>query len=219
MKRMVMILTIVALILSFSNVSMAQITEKGVKVGLNMANITGDEADELFPDDPENKTGFAIGGYVLYPLNETITMRIEALYSQKGAKASGEMDHGYYYYYGGGSVDYKAEATVTYLEIPVLFQYDIESSGSMKPFVFAGPFLALKMSDKYKMTIDGDTESGDIDDLKGSDYGIVIGAGAKINEKIFIDLRYSMGMTTIVDIDDVDVKTKVIAIMAGYALN
>lgn len=219
MKRMVLILTIMALILAFSNVSVAEITEKGVKVGLNLANIGGSDAkDNFMGESPSNKMGFAAGAYILYPMNESITMRVEALYSQKGAKAEGTEDFSYYGY--SGSIDYKIEATITYIEIPILFQYDIQSSGNMKPCVFAGPYLAMKMGAKLKVTVEDDTETDDIEDVKGMDYGIIVGVGAKLTEKISVDARYSMGLTSIDDSDeDFDLKNKVIAITAGYALN
>ena len=61
MKRMVLILTILALILSFSNVSMAQITEKGIKAGFYMASAAGSDAKDMFGDeaDLKSKNGFA----------------------------------------------------------------------------------------------------------------------------------------------------------------
>ncbi|NQT25450.1 PorT family protein [candidate division KSB1 bacterium] len=225
---MVLILTIAALILSFSNVSMAQITEKGVKAGFYMANATGSDVDDVFGMDVDvkSKNGFAIGGYVLYPLNETITLRPEVLYCQKGAIWEGSESGSYNGY--SYEAEITATANLTYLEIPVLFQYNIASSGTMKPFVFAGPYVALKMGAKMKIeqkiTVMGHTESesetDDMDDVKGTDFGLVIGVGAKVTDKIHIDARYSMGMTSIDDSsEDMDIKNKVIAITAGYALN
>ena len=220
MKRVVLILTILALMLSFSNVSIAQITEKGIKVGLNLANASGDDVE-----DTKNKMGFAVGGYILYPLNETITMRVEAMYSQKGAKMEGEMPVvetlPYFPYYTYEMKDYTATMSVDYIEIPVLFLYEIQSSGTMKPFVFAGPYLALKMSAKTKVEVEGeDSETEDMKDVKGMDYGIILGAGAKVTDKISVDVRYSMGLTSVDDSDaDADIKNKVIAVTAGYALN
>ncbi|NQT25449.1 PorT family protein [candidate division KSB1 bacterium] len=234
MKRMLLILTIVALILSFSNVSMAQITEKGVKAGFYMANASGSDADDLTGDIFEKKArnGFAVGVYALYPLNESITLRPEVLYCQKGVKYEGSgtetVNMGY-----GYTVDYEYDGTIdvslTYLEIPVLFQYDIASSGNMKPFVFAGPYLAFNMGAKMKMDMkvtamghtETESESEDMkDDVKSMDYGLVVGVGAKVTDKIHIDARYSMGMTSIDDTsDDLDLKNTVIAVTAGFALN
>lgn len=215
---MVLILTIVALVLSFSNVSVAQITEKGVKVGLNLANASGDDIE-----DTKNKMGFAVGGYILYPLNETITMRVEAMYSQKGAKMEGEMPMytttSTWPYYTVEMVDYTATMSIDYIEIPILFQYDIQSSGTMVPCVFAGPYLALKMSAKQKYEAGDESETEDLEDVRGMDYGIILGVGAKVTDKVSIDARYSMGLATIDDEGDFDAKHKVIAITAGYALN
>ncbi|NQT25448.1 PorT family protein [candidate division KSB1 bacterium] len=215
MKRMVLILTIMALILSFSNVSMAQITEKGVKVGLNLASATGDDVK-----DAKSKTGFAVGGYVLYPLNESVTMQIEALYAQKGVKMEGEETITYYGY--TMTYDYKSTINLTYIEIPVLFRYDIQSSGNMKPYIIAGPYIALTMGAKVKWESGDESGSDDIkDDIKGMDYGVILGAGVKVNEKISIDARYSMGLTSVDDSehDAGDMKNKVISVTAGYALN
>jgi hypothetical protein len=125
----------------------------------------------------------------------------EVLYTQKGAK-----------YDEGG-----AEATVKldYVEVPVLFKGRF-GSGGVKPSVFAGPAVGFKVSAKTEF----DGEEEDIEDVKGTDFGIVFGAGLDLAAgpgSFIIDARYTLGLTTLDDSPDPgDVKNGVWSFSVGY---
>src|SRR5512135_2983573 len=59
----------------------------GLKVGLNMDNLTGSDVAlyEEFFGPVESKIAFAGGGFVVFELSKGMAIQVEALYTQKGA--------------------------------------------------------------------------------------------------------------------------------------
>ena len=58
MKRLLSIVFVISLFLALSVVSFGQITELGIRGGLNLAKLDGDDIG----DEMKNKTGFVAGG-------------------------------------------------------------------------------------------------------------------------------------------------------------
>ena len=191
------------------------ITGKGVKIGLNSANLHGKDIEYieyLYEGKLKSKLGFCFGGFITYNINEMFAIQPEILFTMKGAKIKEE-------YYGD---TYKISINLTYLEIPVLAKLTIPTQGNIKPNIFAGPSLAIKLSSKAKAEYAGESEEEDIEDLKGIDFGLIIGIGIDFSldslakEKLSVDLRYTLGLTTISKEEDEDIKNSVISIMVGY---
>lgn len=195
------------------------LTGVGLKIGIGSSNFYGDDVEEFeeYGFHFKSKMGLCFGGFLTYNINEMFAVQPEVLYVVKGAKAKETIS------VWGLSYKVKAKASITYLEIPVLARLNIPTQGNFKPHLFAGPCFALKLSDKYKIEIDGEEEEDEIEELKGSDFGLVIGAGADIclsflgRGRIIVDIRYTMGLPTISDVEDEDVKNKVISFMLGYS--
>jgi len=187
------------------------LTGKGLKVGLNMANLTGDDA-KIGNLDKKSQMGICVGGFITYSINEMFAIQPEVLYSATGARAKEEVQ---------GNI-LKAWMKFSYLQIPVLAKVTIPSQGNLKPSIFAGPYFALKLSAKggYKWGAESDTE--DIDEAKGTDFGLVFGGGVDIGGlgflgkgKMTVDIRYNLGLTSI--IEDEDVKNAVFTILVGFS--
>ena len=98
----------------------------GIKGGLNLANVYGDEADAL---DPEAFTSFHAGIYAQFALAQKFSLQIEGLYSRKGYEAD-------------------IENRFDYLELPFLAVYNITDNLSLH----LGPQLSVMVSAKQ----DGD---------------------------------------------------------------
>ncbi len=88
MKKFFTLLFVLSL---FSIMSFAQM-QAGLKAGLNIANLSGDDVDS-----PDSKMGFAFGGFFMYQFSPMFAIQPEAYYSMKGA--TDKMD------FGGGTVD------------------------------------------------------------------------------------------------------------------
>ncbi len=190
------------------------LTGKGIKVGLNLANVSGDDIE-----DNKMQLGFAFGAFITYSFNEMFAIQPEVLYSMKGFKIESDEE------YGGVTASYEQKNHLNYLEIPVLFKFMPKMEGSFAPNIFAGPALGIKMSATYdaEITIDGQTESsdGDLEDIKSIDFGLAFGAGADFEVgpgKVTFDARYTLGLSTIDDSEaEADVKNGVITFMLGYS--
>jgi hypothetical protein len=200
MKKQITIFFIVTLVLMLlvPNLVYGQVgINKGIKVGLNLATLGGDDADTY--GSLSNRTGISAGGFVVLNL-AVINIRPEILYTMKGVKA--ELN------------TVETTMKLDYLEIPVLLEYNLPLPGPVSPCIFAGPAFAFKLSAKAETG----SQEVDMDSLvKSTDLGLVIGAGVTLNDMITFDVRYVLGLSSIDDSPaELDVKNQVISLMVGY---
>ena len=175
-------------------------TSFGLKGGVTMAKFTGDDAD-FVGTDPSMLLKFAAGGFVNFGINEQFSIRPEVYYSSKGSK-----------YEEGGD---EAIFTMNYIDIPVLAVYNASENIGL----FAGPQLSLYLKDG---TVEVNGQSMDLEDALGdvltdNYFALVFGANYFFNQ-FHIDVRYSLGVSSIVDVDgeDVDVKHGDFLFLFGY---
>lgn len=229
MKR-VMILSVTLFIVAFfvSSASAQGIVAKGLKGGINLANVRGEDFED---EDTEIRLGFAIGGFLTYRVNEHLAFQPEIYYTSKGfkLKAKGsESDVDY-------EVSYSMEGSfsLSYLEIPVLGVFAVNKNINL----FAGPYLDIYLNGKVKSEyevhsrylesstnewVTEDESGSDSEDIKSDDmnspgFGLLFGAEYLIG-KISIGARYSIGLSTIPDEEDTDIKHKVIQFVVGFHL-
>jgi opacity protein-like surface antigen len=151
---------------------------------------------------PENRVAFAGGLFAGIRVTPSFLIQPEVLYTQKGARyeVAGE----------------EAVIKLDYVEVPVLLKGRF-GSGGVKPSVFAGPAMAIKVSGKSEFR----GEEEDAEDVKSTDFGVVFGAGLDFavgSGAFTIDARYTLGLTTFVDVPDPDdVKNGVWTFSVGYA--
>ena len=185
----------------------------GVKGGLNIADIGGSDVDSLSLGPIETKTGFVGGAFVEFMIGDIFAIQPEVLYSQKGIKIDSS----------GANLKLK----VDYIEIPVLLKINIPIEGSkVHPNVYAGPAVAFESSCKLAGTDEVDCDDPDVGIMTTStDFGLTFGGGLSLEvggAEVGVDVRYTLGLTTIDDDDDPwDLKNKVISIMGtvGFPLN
>ncbi len=203
MKRFIALCVIAIVCVTLgAGVSHAQLLQYGLKAGLNIASLSGDEVDDL-----DSRMGLAVGGYLSVPVAPSFSIQPELLYSMKGASDS----------FAGVDVTLKLD----YLEIPVLAKYTFGLPGApVKPSIFAGPALGLKLSSKVKVEGFGESEEEDLEDVKDTDFGLVFGAGLAFNlgsNSVGVDVRYNLGLTSIDDTGEgFDVKNNVISLMVSF---
>ncbi|TFG88148.1 MAG: PorT family protein [Candidatus Atribacteria bacterium] len=197
MKRLIIALALVALM---SGTVLAEGLSLGFKGGLNLANLTGDDIDE-------NKMKLCFGGGVFmnYPMTESISLQPELLFMMKGTKADIE--------------DFDAGYRFSYIDIPVLVKFAVPMEGAFTPCFFAGPYIGFNMSAE---AYEEDDEMDIKDDVKSTDFGLMFGGGFDYTMGegyLTFDARYALGLTTIIDVEDVDVKNTGIMFMVGYGFN
>lgn len=209
----------------------------GAKVGLNLSNLRGDYPTGI--DEHNSKIGFQIGGFAEYEINDNLILQPELLFSTQGNT------YGYKDYYGGGSyydgADYNLK--LNYLNLPVILKYKIIEKLSID----FGPQIGYLMSAKTKIDITEDSRdpsqnySVEIDMLNDEtynfggttirtkasanrlDFSLNLGLSYDITEKIFLQGRYNLGLSTVdknstngTNTNSWNMKNSVFQLSAGY---
>jgi hypothetical protein len=160
----------------------------GLLVGMNRATLGGSDAE-----GGEPRTS-VIGGVTLaFPIGSILSLQPEFLFSAKGEQ--------------------ETEAGVTgvvkmnYFEMPVLLRLDVPVAGDVRPFLYAGPAPAYRLSCDVEGT-DGATTISmscrQFDDQFGAgdvtfnlvDVGLVLGGGLSFDltgRKLTMGIRYNLG--------------------------
>ena len=174
----------------------------GVKGGVGIANLGGEDADSFATD---SRTGFVGGFFVQADVSKNFGVRLEGLYTMKGASDS----------QSGFDVTVKLD----YIEFPILLVAQTPASDAVTLSAFAGPTLGFNVKSEVEVTYLGISGTADIEDVAGFEFGLAFGAGASFDMgawSIVLDARYAMGMTTIDDSsDNADVKNQEWIVMAG----
>jgi hypothetical protein len=219
-KRLNTIIVTGALALMFllPNSSLASGIKAGLKIGVTSAKLNGDDVGELegfLGEDWKSRIGFCAGGFITFNITEMLAIQSEVLYTMKGLKWEGEVN---------GATPLKVWIKLDYLEIPVLLKIMPGTQGSVKPYLFAGPAVSIKVSSKAKAEFEGESEEETIEEgLKGTDFGLVIGAGADFGfgalgkGTLSVDIRYNLGLSTISDFEGDDVKNGAFSLMVGFS--
>jgi hypothetical protein len=202
-------LLVVLFALAFFSISAQAQMQLGLKAGLNLANLSGDDAGS-----PDSKTGFAFGGFFTYQFSPMFAIQPEIYYSMKGATEKMTVE--------GITVD--LTYTFDYIEIPLLIKFMIPIQGSnIKPAIFAGPHVAINTTAKVKAEYQDQSQEEDINDFKSTEFGLQFGGGVGFpvgNGELGFDIRYIMGLTTLFDVEaDPDVKNSVLNFNLFYAFS
>jgi hypothetical protein len=202
MKKLTLVLMIAAVMIFAASPLFAEGMMFGIKGGLNIANLSGDDVEGT-----SAKTAMAVGGFMCYNFTEIFAVQPEVLFSMKGAKETDDSE----------DINWK----INYIEIPILLKVNLPTEGKIDPSLYAGPGFGLLLSSKM-------SNSGEVDmkdETASMDIGIIAGAAVAYQmEKgaLSLEARYEVGMTTLAKNEDdtgskPDVKNSVISIMVGYA--
>jgi hypothetical protein len=179
----------------------------GVRAGLNVADFSGDDAGDTDP-----RLGFHAGVSAAFPFANSLFIRPEALYSQKGAG----------YTEDGDDVSFN----IDYLDIPVLLGYTLPTRTNLLLQLYAGPQLSVKLSESVR----AEGLGVDLDLVKSTDLGLVLGGDVGAvrvgsRQAFGVGLRYAFGLTDIIDASGLggpdptvssDVRNRVLSVSAFY---
>jgi hypothetical protein len=195
-----------------------------IRGGLNLSNMLMKDDDDTYSDDFKLKPGFHAGVTTEIPMNENLFFETGLLLSSKGYKFNESET------YSGETYTYKGTASLLYLDIPLTAKAYFGTE-NLKMYGALGPYIGVGISGKSKTESDmmGETEteeedvkwgSGEDDDLKRLDYGIIAGAGIELNA-IQVGAFYSFGLANISSNTEggTKVSNKVIGITVGLRLN
>ena len=187
------------MVLFFSDQSVAQLKNLGIKGGLNLSNAELDYSK--FGDvNYDSKTGFNV--YLFYDFFnfKNVIISGEAGYNQKGFNQTVNASP-------GGvlpDLNYTLYNRLSYFDFNAIAQF-ILPGNSVSPYLSLGPVLSIKTSSSSSITgSDYDTlilsGANDLfDDLKSPVLGIMGGLGIQINKVIpqtlIIEVRYNADLT------------------------
>jgi len=172
------ILTAIAVMtLSFAN---AQDIRFGLKGGINLSSFTGDL------DYTSSKVSFQAGGFAEFKISNKFFIQPEIVYSSQGSKYK---DFGF-------NSSLEERINVNYLNIPVMAKYYIIDKLNIE----VGPQIGFLIGGKrrYDVIIESGQKFSNSynskNDFKNVDFGLNFGAGYDFTEKVFIGVRYNLGL-------------------------
>lgn len=212
---------ILVLALGFGTLSFAQLNY-GFKVGVTQSKIKENFANENQVMNFES--GFQGGAFIDYNLLNNLHLRPALQLTQKGYEAVEGNENGQYYWYRKWSL--------TYLEIPVEFIYNLPLSQATKLYVGTGPLLSLGLFGKGKAIYKdadyaGQSYTRDIAvnkpftiNYKAFDLGAVFTVGLE-HKRILLNTSYNHGVLNTLVTNDITqkVRNKCFAFTVGYLLN
>ena len=146
-------------LISFSTITKSQI-HFGVKAGQSLTNQRLDSASGT-----SYISNFNVGMLVSMPITKSLSLQPELMYSNQG--------------YGGKYNDTSFRVTYSYLVLPVLLKYSLNSG----LFAETGPQFGLLVKKLWW--------------LNSSDFSWVFGIGYKLPVNLGFDVRYTLGLTDI----------------------
>ena len=168
MKKSLIVLIAIS-ITAFSNAQKSKQDEGiklGIKGGLNVSNLMGDLKDVAI------RTSIHVGIVAEVIVSDKFSIQPELLYSGQGATDTRE---------GGGRIK------LDYITLPVLAKFPIAKNLSLE----AGPQVGFLISGKYK-TNDSNEK---IEGVKTIDFGLDAGLEYELNNGVFFQARYNIGLT------------------------
>lgn len=213
-KSMTYIIQSIILISTLSSSAMAQ-PKFGATYGIVSSNFSVDPDSGVSLD---SNLGITIGGVFVYPINDNLDLRSGLSFTQKGSKIDTE-------FFG---ITAKSTTDLSYLTIPLLAQYKLNSSGNTL-YGLGGLDIGILMSanidaqirgELFGVNFDSDTSYSVKDDLKSTDIALNIGGGYMIEKgysKLYVEILYSLGLLDIDAVSDNSaIKTKSLILGIGY---
>jgi opacity protein-like surface antigen len=199
MRSRVAAVVLLALLLAVPVMAQTKPFILGVKGGVNLANLAFDPEPDPKPD---MFMGLGFGGSLGFTISPGMTLDTDFLYLQKGAKWEGsgedEMaipDQTYKY---------------TYLVVNPMLRFVVQNQG-LRPYFMAGAEVGFLLDAEIETDDGGEEAEEDSYDLKdytkATDFGVNFGAGLEFpsgNSAFFVEARYSLGLTDIVDEGDAE---------------
>ncbi len=164
-----------------------------------------------YNDFSKGKMNFEIGAVGEFLLNDQFAIAPELNYAGSGDKLE---------LIDGDLKDVKILSTA-YIQIPVMVKYYLNDNLSLN----FGPQIGMLMSAQgtSKITIDGDTETvteNIKNEYNSNEFGFNLGGSFKMDNGLFIDVRYFMGMSNLDKYShDSSLKSSGIKFGVGYYFN
>lgn len=201
-------------------------TSFGVKAGYALSTLKSNETNLEFEGTGgslKSKSGFYIGALVEHKLNNKFALQGEVEYANLGGKLDISMS-------GLGLPGVKVTEKMHFnrIVIPVSARY----YAMPELAVYGGPYVSFKASNKAKIEVSGAVVSDPAalnegekqlenyfdNSLKSTDFGLFFGADYKVYKGLFLDARYSFGLTNMIKnpVNGEKLKMNFLQIGVGY---
>jgi hypothetical protein len=214
MKLNIKQLVTIILILSFTtNFAQDNTNEFGLKAGLNYGKYTPSKNSI----DYKFKVGFYAGGFYNILLNEKLRFQPELLFAVQGSTVN---VNGIELTDNGGNplpntqpYDYEYQIHELTLAVPIMSQYYFSDKFYLEGGPQFGFIIDRSLSSKQQL-IDGQEATFIVDDGDTFDFGLNLGFGFVVSEKVALNLRTYSGL---IKRDD-DIKSLVLNFGLEYRL-
>tara|TARA_R110002111_G_scaffold57012_3_gene96824 strand:+ start:6394 stop:7032 length:639 start_codon:yes stop_codon:yes gene_type:complete len=181
----------------------------GVKGGVNLSKLSGDDFDDV-----DSRTSFNVGLVAEIPISERISFQPELFYSGQGFDIL-ERDQDNIF-----DTDQNFEYQLDYIQVPLLLKAYLIKGLSVE----AGPQFGFKIHEEFDTQPNSDGGDFEIDEddsyVKDFDTSLALGTSYKFDSGFFLSARYTMGLISIFKDDtffeDVDGKNEVWQFGAGF---
>lgn len=182
----------------------------GVEAGLTLFNQLNKYDGESYNDDINSMVGFHLAATALYTITTTMFVLTMLDLSMKGYK-----------YNSSGSSSSSYKLNLLYLQLPILFAYNIAVIQAYTISALVGPYFAVGLSGKYKWD-DGDSkvEFGKDNNYRRADYGAIFGLMV-MRDLFTFRVAYQLGLKNIHPTGDYDaiLKNRGFNFSVGYFFN
>ena len=196
-------------------------TKFGVKGGYALSKLNSNDNDiefEGIDGGLKSKSGFYVGALVEHKFNNKFAVQGEVQYANLGGRAKVSLP---------GGITVTENLNFNRIVIPVSARY----YATPELGIYAGPYVSFKTSTTAKIKVSGAManpqgisegeeylERAFNDNLKSTDFGLFFGADYNVYKGLFVDARYSFGLTNMIKnpVQDEKMKMNFFQIGLGY---
>jgi len=165
----------------------------GPKIGVDYTHFWGSSGSDYIKSDVKGIFNYQAGVFMEYRFNDKFSIAPEVVFASQGAKENFTVpveDR-----WSGEIIGYKECSDtyiVNYINVPVMLKYYVIPSLSID----LGPQLGINVYSKesYK-GLEGDGTYDNKDYTKTIDFGVGLGATYNITNDVFVQGRYTLGIT------------------------
>ncbi len=196
MKKIILVLS--AVLMSMG--AMAQV-DFGVKAGFDLTNFWGEDLPHGM------KPSYQAGLFMEYHFNDKVSIAPEVTFASQGGKFKIGKDLFGINVEALGLKDVDMTFNTNYVNVPIMFKYYATPNFSID----LGPQVGFNVYSK----ISGEGQSFDVKkNTKTVDFGVGLGATYHVTENLFVQGRYTMGLTNA--FDQGDMKNGNLQLALGY---
>jgi hypothetical protein len=221
------IVNLVALFFAISSIATAQFYP-GIRVGGNISTISTPTIIDLVAPDLEYLPGVSFGVVGEYAFKNNFSLVSEVNFNEKGFRIRENTDINLFKI--NVPLGVRVDTRLRYLDVPIMAKYAF-GNGAVKAYVAAGPQIGYALNGRIKtranFLVDFNLTNTPINlsalNYQRFDFGAVVAAGVDIpagNGKVFIDARYSQGISDSfrLPIVDLDIKNHGFGFGVGYKM-